>query len=161
MAKAKRLNSMRLLDANSIPYDVHHYDKRIRDAQQVAEAVGFATGEVFKTLVIAAAPGKKPALVLLPSDKTLDLKRLAVAMGEKKVALATHAAAEKLTGLQVGGISPLALLQKRWRVYIDRRAAACERIVISAGQRGLQLRVETAGLVKLLGARYVDVARET
>jgi len=148
---------MRLLDAKSIRYDVHVYDKSIRDAQQVAEAVGFNADEVFKTLVAEAPSSRKPILVMLPSNTTLNLKRLAKALGEKKVALASHGDAEKLTGLQVGGISALALMHKKWDVYLDRRAEALEQIIISAGQRGVQLRVETGALIKLLDCELVDV----
>ena len=133
---------MRLLDARSIPYEVHQYDPQIRDAEQVAAAVGLPAGEVFKTLVVECPARKKPLLVLLPCDCTLNMKRLARALGEKKVALAPHSRAEKLTGLQVGGISALALMQKQWDVYLDQRAAASSHNVISAGQRGTQL---TAG----------------
>ena len=157
VAKVKKLNSMRLLDANSIRYEVRYYDKSIRDARQVAEAVGFDAEEVYKTLVVEAPTAKKPILVILPSDCQLNLKRLAKALGAKKVALASHADAEKLTGLQVGGISALALTGKRWDVYLDRRARAQEHIVISAGQRGVQLRVETGELIKLLGCKLVDL----
>lgn len=149
---------MRLLEANSIRYEVHVYDKTIRDAQQVADAVGYSADEVFKTLVAEAPSARKPVLVMLPSNRQLNLKRLAKAIGDKKVALASHAEAEKLTGLQAGGISALALMHKRWDVYLDRRADALEHIVISAGQRGLQLRVETAALGELLGCALVDVA---
>jgi len=160
MAKAKKRNAMRLLEAQGIAYETHAYDKRLRDARQVAAAVGFAADEVFKTLVVQAPPQAKPALVLLPANTRLNLKRLARALGAKKATLAPQAAAEKMTGLQVGGISPLALRHKNWPVYLDQRAAACAQIVISGGQRGLQLRVDRAGLVKLLGCRLVDVADE-
>ena len=158
MARTRKLNSMRLLDANSVPYQVHQYDKQIRDAQEVAASVGFPADEVFKTLVAEAQSAKKPVLVMLPSNTTLNLKRLAKARGEKKVALASHAAAERLTGLQVGGISALALMGKNWDVYLDSRAVAIANIVISAGQRGIQLRVDTEGLIELLGCRIIDVA---
>lgn len=158
MAKIKKLNSMRLLDAQSIRYEVHYYDKSIRDARLVAAAVGFEVDEVFKTLVAVAPAAKKPVLVMLPANTTLNLKRLAKALGEKKMALAAHADAEKLTGLEVGGISALALMGKKWAVYLDSRAAALDHIVISAGQRGLQLRLETGALIKLLGCVLVDVA---
>ena len=157
-AKRKKLNSMRLLDAKSISYEVHTYDKTIRDAALVAEAVGFSADEVYKTLVAVAPSARKPVLVMLPSNMQLNLKRLAKAMGEKKVALASHADAERLTGLKVGGISALALTHKRWDVYLDRRTEALEHIVISAGQRGLQLRVATAALAELLGCKLIDVA---
>ncbi len=161
MAKQKKLNAMRLLEANAIAYEVYHYDKSLRDARQVAAAVGFSADEVFKTLVAETPARGKPMLVLLPANTTLNLKRLAKALGVKKAALCAHEAAEKLTGLQVGGISPLALRQKNWPVYLDERAAALSHIVISAGQRGLQLRVETAGLIALLGCQLVDVADAT
>ena len=157
MARTKKLNSMRLLDAQSIRYEVHYYDKSIRDAQQVANAVGIDADEVFKTLVAVALAAKKPILVMLPANTTLNLKRLAKAVGEKKMALAAHAEAEKLTGLQVGGISALALMQKKWSVYLDRRAEALDHIVISAGQRGVQLRLETGALIELLDCELIDV----
>ena len=149
---------MRLLDAQSIRYEVHFYDKSIRDAQQVAEAVGFDADEVYKTLVAVAPAAKKPVLALLPANTTLNLKRLAKATGAKKMALAAHAEAEKLSGLQVGGISALALRHKKWTIYLDRRAKALDHIVISAGQRGVQLRLETGTLIKLLNCALVDVA---
>lgn len=158
MAKTKKLNSMRLLEARSIPYETHLYDPSIRDAEAVAQAVGLPAAEVFKTLVVERPAKKKPVLVMLPCDCTLNMKRLAKALSEKKVALAPHAAAEGLTGLQVGGISALALARKNWDVYLDARCAAGAHIVISAGQRGTQLRLDTSALIELLGCRIVDVA---
>lgn len=158
MSKSKKLNSMRLLEARAIPYDTHHYDPQIRDAEAVAQAVGLPADEVFKTLVVERPSSKKPVLVLLPCHCTLNMKRLAKALGEKKVALAPHAVAERLTGLQVGGISALAVMQKQWDVYLDERHEAGDHIVISAGQRGTQLRLGTAALINLLKCRIVDVA---
>ena len=158
MPKTKKLNSMRLLEARAIDYETHYYDPAIRDAEAVARAVGLPAAEVFKTLVVERPPSKKPVLVMLPCNCTLDLKRLAKALGEKKVALAPHAAAERLTGLQVGGISALALMHRQWDVYLDARSAASDHIVISAGQRGTQLRLATDALIELIGCRIVDVA---
>ncbi len=160
MPKQKKLNSMRLLDANALDYQVSRYDKNIRDAKKVAAALGAPAEALFKTLVVLAAGGGKPCLALLPANTTLNLKKLAAAIGEKKVSLAAHAAAEKLTGLQVGGISPLALMHKQWRVYVDRRAQTQARLIISAGQRGLQLHVEREGLLRLLNATLLDIAEE-
>lgn len=156
MAKAKKLNSMRLLEARSIVYETRHYDPQIRDAEAVAQAVGLPADEVFKTLVVERPARKKPVLVMLPCNSTLNMKRLAKALGQKKVALAPHAAAERLTGLKVGGISALALVQKQWDVYLDSRYRT--HVVISGGQRGTQLRLETSALIDLLSCQIVDVA---
>ena len=159
--KKQKLNSIRLLEAKKIAHDILHYDFGIRDAKLVAAAVGAPAASTYKTLVAQLPSSGKPILVLLPSNTSLNLKRLAKVLGEKKIALASHADAEALTGLQVGGISALALLQKKWSVYIDRRAADLPEIVISAGQRGLQVRLGTSVLIQLLNCKLVDVADET
>ena len=160
MAKKAKLNSMRILEARGISYTAHRYDPSIRDARLVAAAAGFPFEQVFKTLVAQGQGSKRPVLALLPSNTTLNLKRLARMMHAKKVALLPHAQAERVTGLQVGGISPLALLQKNWDVYLEARSAAEDFIVISAGVRGIQLRVEREGLAALLSAKLVNIADE-
>ena len=158
MAKNQKLNSMRVLEVNKIPYEIFTYDSSIRDAQMVAEAVGLPEWTVFKTLVVEVPSSKKPVLVILASNTQLNLKKLAKSIGEKKVAMAKQSNAEKMTGLQVGGISPLALMQKKWAVYLDKRANEQQNIVISAGQRGTQIRLGTLSLIQLVSCKIVDVA---
>lgn len=158
MTPPPKLNSMRLLESKGIPYEVLTYTPTTRDAEEVAELIGLPPFMVFKTLVVQPVEANKPLLVLLPSDCQLDLKRMAASAGEKKVRLASHADAEALTSLQVGGISPLMLTDKNWKVYADKSAASLQNIVLSAGQRGVQLRVPTMPLLTLLRARIVDVA---
>lgn len=158
--KNQKLNSMRVLEANDIPYEVFTYDPSVKDAQMVAESVGLPEWTVFKTLVVEVPSSKKPVLVMLPSNTQLNLKRLAKALGEKKVALAAHADAEKMTGLQVGGISALALMQKNWDVYLDAKGNELQNIVISGGQRGTQIRIGTLSLIQLLRCKIIDVAED-
>lgn len=158
-----KLNSMRLLEQRDIPYEALHYPSEIRDAAEVAEALGVPYFTVYKTLVVQAVkdPGEtKPYIVLVPSELQLDLKKMALAAGVKKVKMASHSDAEALTGLQVGGISPLALMDKTWRVFLDQTATQLQHIVISAGQRGTQLRVPVTPLMSLLRPRIVDVSKE-
>lgn len=154
-------NVTRLLDGKRIAYTVHTYtySEELHSATDVADAIGFPQDEVFKTLVaLDVAPGQKPALVLIPGNQTLDLKKLAKAIGAKKMQMATRAEAEKLTGLLAGGISPLALINRGFAVYLDSRAQKLERIYISAGERGAQVGIGVAELVKLTRARFVDLA---
>src|SRR5512140_3735872 len=117
-----KLNSMRLLESNGISYDALTYDDQIHDAVEVATVLGMPVHQVYKTLVVERSAGK-PVLVMIAADRQLDLKKFAAAIGEKKVAMASHADAEKLTGLKVGGIGALALVHKRWDVYLDIPAA--------------------------------------
>ncbi len=162
MAKNKKLNSMRILEQHDIPYDVLTYSPEIKDAEAVAASVGVPADAVFKTLVVEPAKRNdaKPFLAVIPSERQLDLKKAASAAGEKKVQMAAHKDAEANTGLQVGGISALALLHKGWAVYLDSSASALEQIVMSAGQRGTQLRVPTDAFVQLVNAHVVDITTD-
>lgn len=155
-----KLNTMRILEQHKIPYEALAYPDDIKDAELVAEALGIPYFMVYKTLVVEAEGQNKPALVMLASERHLDLKKTAVVLGAKKARLAAHKDAERLTGLKVGGISALALREKNWPVYLDNAATELEHICISAGQRGTQLRVPVTPLVSLLRARLADVSAD-
>lgn len=160
---AAKLNSMRVLEQHKIPYEVLEYPDTIKDAEEVAEALGVPYFTVYKTLVVQVVDDPKqtkPYLVMIPSEDQLDLKKVAQAIGVKKVRMASHKDAESLTGLKVGGISALALTQKNWTVFLDQQASQLQHIVISGGQRGTQLRVPVVPLINLLRVRLADVASQ-
>jgi Cys-tRNA(Pro)/Cys-tRNA(Cys) deacylase len=132
------------------------YDDLIHDAVEVARTLGVPVQHVYKTLVVERTGGSKPGLVMIAADRQLDLKKFAAAIGEKKLAMASHADAEKLTGLKVGGIGALALVHKRWDVYLDKPAAALDWICVSAGQRGVNLRLPVSDLIRVLKPKIVE-----
>ncbi|HUF38368.1 MAG TPA: YbaK/EbsC family protein, partial [Anaerolineales bacterium] len=101
-----RNNVTRLLDARGIRYTaIPLPDDRKRSAVETAAALAVPPEQVFKTIVVTR-PGKgKPLLAVVPGPAEVDLKAVAEAAGEKKVALPTQREAETLTGLQAGGIS--------------------------------------------------------
>jgi Cys-tRNA(Pro)/Cys-tRNA(Cys) deacylase len=150
---------MRLLDANGVHYEVCTFSPDIGSATGVAEALGLDPTTVYKTLVVQRSRGK-PLLVMVAGDRTIDLKALAASVNEKKLRMATHREAEAITGLQVGGISALALLNRGFDVCIDRAAQGLEQVLVSAGQRGINLRLAVADLVRVTGARWVNAAEE-
>jgi Cys-tRNA(Pro)/Cys-tRNA(Cys) deacylase len=98
-------------------------------------------------------------LVMIPGDRELDLKKLAKAVGAKKLKMASHQQAEQMTGLQVGGISPLVLVNKGFDIYLDEAARRHDAIFVSAGQKGINLRVAVADVLDVTGARWVDASR--
>jgi Cys-tRNA(Pro)/Cys-tRNA(Cys) deacylase len=154
-------NVTRLLDGKRIAYRIHtfDYDGGVHSAVEVAEAIGLPPGQVFKTLVaVSDEPARKPMLVVIPAPETLDLKALAKATGVKKIRMATHAQAEQLTGLQTGGISPLALLNKGFQTYLSDQALAFDTIAVSAGRRGVNVQLAVNDLVKLTNSRVVKLA---
>jgi Cys-tRNA(Pro)/Cys-tRNA(Cys) deacylase len=99
-------------------------------------------------------------LVVVPGPATLDLRLFAKATNQKKVKMAAHDQAESLTGLQTGGISPLALINKGFDVYLDDRALRFDAIAVSAGERGANLLVPVKDLIKLTRARMVRLAED-
>lgn len=151
----RKTNSMRRLEAMGIAYEAYTFDQSIHSAEGVAEAVGLPVEVVYKTLVVMTAE-ERPLLVLIAGDRELDLGRLAQALDQKKVRMATQKEAERYTRLKVGGISPLALLDRGLDVYIDRPALALEQILLSAGRRGINLRLRVEDLIQITGAEVVD-----
>lgn len=154
--------AMRVLEARGISYEPVTYEVVDHlSAAQVAAAIGFPPEQTFKTLVVLAERGggrPQPMLALAPGDSALDLKKLAHASGEKRVQMAPHKEAERLTGLEKGGISALALLDKGWPVFVDETAILFDRIEISAGKVGVGVLVGVDALVELLGAKLADLA---
>jgi Cys-tRNA(Pro)/Cys-tRNA(Cys) deacylase len=90
----------------------------------------------------------------------VDLKLLAKVLDEKKLHLPTEREAEQLTGLQAGGISPLALINKGFQVVVDSFALGFREIHISGGRRGLNIRLPVDALVSLTHARVEAITRE-
>lgn len=152
-----RNNVTRLLDARGVAYEVFEMPPEQHSAEETAVLLGVPEHFVYKTLVVLReTKGKKPLLVLTPAGRELNLKSLASALGEKKLHMAAQREAESLTGLQVGGISALALLNRGFEVCLDKAAQALPYIHISAGQRGANLRLQVADLVKLTNAKLVE-----
>ncbi len=75
--------------------------------------------------------------------------------------MATHDEAESLTGLKVGGISALALLNRGFEVYLDEPARTLETVLVSAGQRGVNVELPVADLVRLTGAKWIHVTGDS
>lgn len=157
---ASKLNSMRLLETNGVEYEIHEFPNTERDAEVIARILGVPPETVYKTLVIEPFGGGKPFLALTAANRQLDLKKIAAVTKHKKVSMAAHDDAERLTGLKVGGISALALTHKNWAVYLDQPAKALDHILVSAGQRGMDLKVPTADFINVVGAKVADISTE-
>lgn len=151
-------NVTRFLDARKVNYIAHELPAEKLGAVEAAQYMDVSPDQVFKTIVITREK-KKPLLAVIPGPRTVDLKLLAVFLAEKKVSLPTEREAEALTGLQAGGISPLALINKGFQVVIDSAAQGYEKIYISGGQRGLDIQLPVEDLAKLTNARFGNISR--
>lgn len=161
MAKKVHTQAMRMLDARKIPYTVHTFSEAIRDATLVAAALDVPPAQVFKTLVLIREddPPVHPLLAMVPADREIDLREFARAIGAKSVRMASYLQAEKLTGLKVGGISALALLNRPFDVYIDEVALSFEQILVSGGQRGVDVQLHIKDLLQVTRAQPVRTTR--
>ena len=122
---------------------------------QAAQALGAPPGEVLKTLMVKA--DGKPACVVLASDREVSMKKLAAALGARSAEMMAPADAERMTGYRVGGISPFG--QKRAvPTVLDADAAALPAAFLNGGQRGLQVRLAPADLVRVLAATVAQIS---
>ena len=151
-------NVTRLLDARKIPYTAYELSAEKLGALETARLLDVEPATVYKTIVVTREKPRKPLLVVIPGPNQVDLKALAAFLGEKKVHLSTEREAEQLTGLQAGGISPLALLNKGFQVVLDASAREQAEIHVSGGQRGLNLRIPVEAFVRLTNARIGTVS---
>jgi Cys-tRNA(Pro)/Cys-tRNA(Cys) deacylase len=152
-------NITRFLDARKVTYVAHELPHEKLGAMEAAQYMGVSPDQVFKTIVTTREK-KKPVLAVIPGPRTVDLKLLASFLAEKKMSLPTEREAEALTGLQAGGISPLALINKGFQVVIDFAAQEYEKIYISGGQRGLDIQLPVTDLAKLTNARFGNISKE-
>ena len=152
-------NVTRFLDARKVIYLAHELPVEKLGAVEAARYMGVLPEQVFKTIVIVREK-KKPVLAVIPGPSVVDLKLLAAFLAEKKVSLPTEREAEQMTGLQAGGISPLALINKGFQVVIDSAAQGYDQIYVSGGQRGLDIQLPVNDLAKLTNARFGKISRE-
>lgn len=154
-------NVTRLLDQRKIKYTVFELPAEKMGAKITAELLGVPIEIVFKSIVVKRDGRGKPILAVIPGNSEVDLKKLAKAVGEKKVSLTTQKEAEALTKLQAGGISPLALINRRFQIVIEQSAQGHAQIHVSGGQRGLNICLPVKDLVKLTNARLAEITRDS
>jgi Cys-tRNA(Pro)/Cys-tRNA(Cys) deacylase len=152
-------NVTRFLDSRKVSYAAFETPVEKLGALETAKFLNVPPETVFKTIVVTREKPRKPILAVIPGTHIVDLKLLAIFLGEKKVHLPTEREAEGLTGLQAGGISPLALINKGFQVVIDSSVQEYPEIHVSGGQRGLNIRLPVAALIKLTNARLAAISR--
>lgn len=151
--KINKTNVARLLDKAKIPYELIPYevDEEDLSAVHVAASLGEDMETVFKTLVLQ---GDKSSyfVCVIPGDHEIDLKLAAKASGNKKCDLIPMKELLPLTGYIRGGCSPIGM-KKTFPVYIHQTCLNHSYIYISAGQRGLQLKLSPKDLIEEVHAK--------
>lgn len=152
----KKTNAMRILESMGIPYEVKTYeweDEHL-DAVHASEAAGLAPEQVFKTIVLKNVRNEV-YVFCLPAQFEISLKKARAVTGSKDIELIKMTELQPLTGYIRGGCSPLGM-KKHYPTYIEELALLQDFIYVSAGQRGLQLKVAPQDLAKAASAQFAD-----
>ncbi len=153
-------NVTRFLDNRNINYKTFVLPRQKLSAEGTAKLLNVPLSIIFKSIVIERKNPGKPILAVVPGDKEVNLKALAKVLGEKKVSPATQKDAERLTKLQPGGISPLALINRGFEIVIDDSVLNQETVHISGGELGVNIRLCSQDLVDLTRASVAKISRE-
>lgn len=153
-----KTNACRILDSLKIPYELVHYesDDEALDAVTVAHKLGLDPWTVYKTLVCIGT--EVPVFVaVVPGPAEIDLKRLASATNNKKVALLPLKDLLTTTGYIRGGCSPLGM-KKLFPTFVDVRIRGLEKVSVSPGVRGMQMLLKPEDLIRAAKATIVELA---
>ena len=152
-----KTNALRILEAEGIHYHVREYDVSDGkiDGVSVARKIGQEPAQVFKTLVTT---GKSTGInvFVIPVEVELDLKKAALAAGEKRVEMIKSRDLEPQTGYVHGGCSPVGM-RKAFPTFIEETGVLFETIHVSAGRIGLQMELSPEDLARVTGAVFRDL----
>lgn len=148
--------AMRILDSLSIQYDVHHYewDEDHLDAIHASESAGLDPERVYKTIVMRNTD-KEIYVFCLPAEFEISMKKARALTDSKEIDLVKTTELLGLTGYIRGGCSPLGM-KRHYPTFISELAELEETIYVSGGQRGIQLELKPADLIKAASAVYAD-----
>ena len=159
MAGIQKTNVARLLDKAKIPYELVPYtvDENNLAADHVAEELGEDINQVFKTLILHGDRSGHFVCVV-PGNTEVDLKKAAKAAGAKKAEMIPMKELLPLTGYIRGGCSPIGM-KKPFPTFFHQTALDFDIIFVSAGVRGLQLKINPQDLISYVKASVIDLVQ--
>lgn len=153
----KKTNAVRILESNNIPFELIEYEfnEDEIDAVSVAMKINVPSEMVFKTLV---AIGDKTGIVVfvIPGNAELNLKKAAKVSGNKSVEMIKAKDILSVTGYIRGGCSPIGMI-KKYPTYLEETSQLFDRIFVSAGVRGMQMKLSPYDLLIIAESKYTDL----
>jgi Cys-tRNA(Pro)/Cys-tRNA(Cys) deacylase len=153
-------NVTRFLSAKKADFETLESEPIKRSALENAALFGLDPAIVYKSIICFNPAHEKYLICLVPGPYEVNPKKLAQVLGEKKVFVTSQKEAEKITGLEAGGISPFALIHKGFQMLAHNTLNNQEKIAISGGQRGLTILIKATDLIRILNPKIADIADE-
>jgi Cys-tRNA(Pro)/Cys-tRNA(Cys) deacylase len=155
--KIQKTNAIRQVEQKNIAYNEYEFawSEDHLSADSVAEKLEIDPARIFKTLVTV---GNKtgPVVAVIPGNQELDLKKLAKVSGNKKIEMLHLKDLEETTGYIRGGCSPIGM-KKLFPTFIAAQAQQYDRIIVSAGKRGLQIELAWQDILTLTNGKIADL----
>ncbi|CXT49002.1 Transcriptional regulator [Staphylococcus aureus] len=160
MAKNKKTNAMRMLDRAKIKYDVHSFEvpEEHLSGVEVAELIQANVKTVFKTLVLENTKHEHFVFVI-PVSETLDMKKAAALVGEKKLQLMPLDNLKNVTGYIRGGCSPVGM-KTLFPTVVDKSCENYSHISVSDGLRTMQITIAVEDLIAITKGKIGEVIHE-
>ena len=155
---------MRVLDEKGVPYEAHEQSHKQYTSAGVAEELGVPVAQVVKAMIVqrsARQPGQGEfAVVVIPGDRRLSLKRVGALLVDKGVRLAAERDVVRVTGFQIGSVSVLGFRRDDIAGYVDRQVLALPQVIISAGRPDVGLALAPEDLSRAIGAQVGNLCEE-
>jgi Cys-tRNA(Pro)/Cys-tRNA(Cys) deacylase len=152
-----KTNAMRILDSAGIPYEVRSYawDDAHIDAMSVAQQLGADPLQVCKTIVVRGSDNQI-RVMCIPGPMEINMKKARALLGIGELSLVRQDELRRLTGYIRGGVSPLGMIHP-YPLYLEETIQLLDTMIVSAGQRGLQLCLAPADLMRVGGGTWADL----
>ena len=160
MAKKKRTAKtlpMRILEEMGIAYEPRQQARKQLTAEGVAEDLGIPVAWVVKAMIVQRSD-RGFALVVIPGNLQLSVKKIGSILGDKNVTMAQHRDVQRVTGYQVGAVSVLGYRHDDIPAYVDQNVLELERVIISSGRPDMGLEMEPRDMVRAIEAKVGDFA---
>jgi Cys-tRNA(Pro)/Cys-tRNA(Cys) deacylase len=155
---------MRVLDEKGIPYEPHEQSHKQYTSAGVAEDLGVPVAQVVKAMIIQRSTRQTGqgefAVVVIPGDRRLSLKKAGALLGDKALRLAAERDIVRVTGFQVGSVSVLGFRRDDLAGYVDRQVLDLPQVIISAGRPDAGLALSPADLVRAMGAQTGNLCED-
>ena len=154
---ATKTNAVRIIEqaGYSCKEAFYDYDENDLNGNHAAKAIGMPAEQVYKTLV-ARGPKTGINVFCIPVCCELDLKKAAVAAGDKSIQMIPMKELLSVTGYIRGGCSPIGM-KKKYPTYLEESCQLFDEIAVSAGERGHQMCIPYEAILEITDAKLSDI----